>query len=92
MALWTHHWPRSQPCWDLPAPCNGTDQGWKVYGCSCGVVRSLCALSLATLLHGQSWQYPHNPQPELPGQTLLWDYTGNITLRKDQVDPSKLQL
>lgn len=29
MALWPHHWPRSQLCWDSPDPCNGTDQGWK---------------------------------------------------------------
>lgn len=57
MALWTHHWPRSRLCWDLPALCGGTEQG-----CSQGLVCSLCFLSLATFLSVQPWQDPHVPR------------------------------
>lgn len=72
-ALWTHHWPRSRLCWDLPALWSGTDQG-----CSQGIVCSLCSLSLATFLN----------VPHVPSQCLLWGWVGNPALWKDQTLPS----
>lgn len=56
-------------------------------GCSHGIICSLRSLPLATFLHG-----PHDAQLELPSHSLLWDYTGNTTLRTDRVEPSQLQL
>lgn len=87
-ALWTHHWPRSWLCWDLPALCSGTDQG-----CSQGVVCSLCSLSLATFLSVQSWQDPHVPRQHRLVSVfcgVLWEI--QLSVRNKQTLPSSTEV
>lgn len=66
--------------WDAPALCNRTIQGWKGYSCIC---EAICSLYHAP----HPYLYSCLPSSGSVYWSLLQDWVGNTTQRKDQVVP-----